>query len=184
MGLDMYLTKHSYVKNWDHYKPEQRYEITVNKGGQPYPGIKPERISCITEEVAYWRKANAIHKWFVEKVQGGRDECQESYVEVEQLAELVRLCKEVLNSVETVDGDVHVGTRFTPDAGREEMYEPGRVVAQAGLAERMLPTQGGFFFGSTDYDEGYLADLRSTVEQLEPLLTEGGDGDFYYRASW
>lgn len=27
------------------------------------------------EEVAYWRKANEIHAWFVEKIQDGNDDC-------------------------------------------------------------------------------------------------------------
>lgn len=48
-------------------------------------------------EVAYWRKANQIHAWFVDNCQGGVDECQESEpVHVEQLAELVSRCKKVL----------------------------------------------------------------------------------------
>jgi hypothetical protein len=29
-------------------------------------------------EVAYWRKFNALHKWFVDNVQDGIDECQRS----------------------------------------------------------------------------------------------------------
>lgn len=183
MGLDMYLYKKTYVKNWDHYAPEERHEITVKLGGQVHPHIKPERIREITEQVAYWRKANAIHKWFVDNVQGGKDECQESYVAREQLAELVERCKEVLNSIETIEGQCHVGTMWTPDEGRQELFEPGQVIAQAELANKLLPTQDGFFFGSTDYDQYYLGDLQDTVAQLEPLLTEEG-GDFYYQASW
>ena len=29
MGLDMYLHKRTYVKNWDHMGPEDRHTITV-----------------------------------------------------------------------------------------------------------------------------------------------------------
>jgi len=47
-------------------------------------------------EEIYWRKANAIHHWFVENVQDGKDECQRSYVSVEQLQELLELVEEVL----------------------------------------------------------------------------------------
>jgi hypothetical protein len=46
--------------------------------------------------VAYWRKANAIHAWFVEHCQDGRDECQESYVDRDQLQELLDLCEKAL----------------------------------------------------------------------------------------
>lgn len=183
MGLDMYLSKRTYVQNWDHQAPKDRHKIVTKLGGRPHPTIRPERVSYIIEQVAYWRKANAIHKWFVDNVQDGVDECQESYVTTEQLAELVGLCKQVLATVETVDGTLNVGTRFTPEGGVEQLTQPGKQIAQAGIAQELLPTQSGFFFGGTDYDEFYLDDLRSTVEQLEPLLAER-DGDFYYRASW
>jgi hypothetical protein len=50
----------------------------------------------------------------------------------------------------------------------------------------LLPTQGGFFFGDTEYNEYYLDDLRQTLRQLEPLLTEKRfEGfSFYYCSSW
>lgn len=48
--------------------------------------------------MAYWRKANAIHSWFVQNVQENKDECQESYVSKEQLKELKGLCEEVLKT--------------------------------------------------------------------------------------
>ena len=44
--------------------------------------------------VAYWRKANAIHGWFV-NLDGGKDECQPIYVSLDKLKEL----RELANSV-------------------------------------------------------------------------------------
>lgn len=49
-------------------------------------------------EVAYWRKANQIHGWFVDNIQGGVDECQESPVTREQLDELRQLCIEAIDT--------------------------------------------------------------------------------------
>ncbi len=46
--------------------------------------------------VAYWRKANAIHSWFVENCQDGEDNCQSSYVDPLQLGELMEACKAVV----------------------------------------------------------------------------------------
>lgn len=183
MGLDMYLTKRTYVKNWEHMAPDERHEIIVRRGGKERTDIKPERISEIVEDVAYWRKANAIHKWFVEWVQDGEDNCGEYLVTVEQLSTLVSLCKQVLASVETVDGEIHESTSYNPDGSVVKNTRPGQVVAQQELAAGMLPTQSGFFFGSTDYDEYYLKDLADTVEQLEPLLSDS-DCDYYYHSSW
>lgn len=48
--------------------------------------------------VGYWRKANAIHKWFVENVQNGEDDCGTYEVTKDQLEELLSVCKKVKNS--------------------------------------------------------------------------------------
>lgn len=183
MGLDMYLYRKSYVQNWDHHSPEDHHTITVERGGKIRADIKPERIVYIIEEVACWRKANAIHKWFVDNVQGGVDECQESSVGIEQLKELLSLCKNVLGTVETVEGNISTGATYYPDGRVVENTRAGVVVAQQGLAGDLLPTQGGFFFGNTDYDECYLDDLRETVAMLEPLIGDDAE-EFYYHASW
>lgn len=95
MGLDMYLTKDVYVKNWDHMKPENRWQVSITRGGLPV-NVNTSLINYITLEVGYWRKANAIHKWFVDNVQGGVDECQRTYVDQEQLQELLNICNDIL----------------------------------------------------------------------------------------
>lgn len=48
------------------------------------------------DEVAYWRKANQVHAWFVEEVQKGVDECIPTRVHPEQLADLHDRCKQVI----------------------------------------------------------------------------------------
>lgn len=97
MGLDMYLTKRFYVKNWDHIKPEDRYDITVKKGGVP---VDFGEISEVITNVGYWRKANAVHQWFVINVQGGEDNCRDAYVTEEDLQDLLQVCEEVLANPE------------------------------------------------------------------------------------
>ena len=94
MGLDMYLHKRTYVKNWDHMGPEDRHTITV--AGPSAASIQPERISSIEERVGYWRKANAIHQWFVTHCQGGTDDCRDAYVSRTDLTALLETCKRVL----------------------------------------------------------------------------------------
>jgi hypothetical protein len=48
-------------------------------------------------EVGYWRKANQIHRWFVQNVQNGVDDCGEYKVTAEQLIQLRDECNQVLN---------------------------------------------------------------------------------------
>jgi hypothetical protein len=58
-------------------------------------------VKEVSIDAMYWRKANAIHGWFVEKCQGGRDECQETYVPREKLVELRDLCKSIIDNPNT-----------------------------------------------------------------------------------
>lgn len=90
----MYLSKKTYVKNWTHKEDKHRVVVTLND--QTRLDIKPERVTDVVEEVMYWRKVNAVHAWFVENVQDGIDECQESAVTIEQLDTLATICEKVV----------------------------------------------------------------------------------------
>jgi hypothetical protein len=96
MGLDMYLDQEFYVQNWDHYPVEQRHTIAVVQGDTPRADIDTSKITAIIVRAGYWRKANQIHKWFVENVQDGVDDCKRYYVDDSQLQALLRTVNEVL----------------------------------------------------------------------------------------
>jgi hypothetical protein len=49
------------------------------------------------DEIGYWRKANQIHRWFVQNVQNGVDDCGKYKVTKEHLIQLHNTCNEVLN---------------------------------------------------------------------------------------
>lgn len=100
MGLDMYLTKKTYLgTQWEHRGVTA--EITVKSEGKTvYAGINPHAIEEVTESAMYWRKANHIHKWFVENVQNGEDDCGTYPVTLDQLKDLRDLCEEAINNRE------------------------------------------------------------------------------------
>jgi len=103
MGLDMYLSKKTYVQRWDHQSPEETYDVKVTKGGEPVDHIQPNRVSYIEEQVGYWRKANQIHKWFVDNIQDGNDNCGTYYVGIDDLMNLLDLCKQVRDNSEKAE---------------------------------------------------------------------------------
>lgn len=183
MGLDMYLRKRTYVKNWSHQAKNERHQITVKKGGKKHPHIIPDRIEEIVEDVGYWRKANAIHQWFVQNVQEGKDDCKEYEVSKNQLQELLNLCNRVLEGSKLVEGPIKNGEKLGKD-GWEPIIENGKYIENSKVAEELLPTTGGFFFGNTHYNEYYYNDIKDTAEMLTKLLEEEGVGDFYYSSSW
>jgi hypothetical protein len=187
MGLDMFLAKKHDIRNWDHTRPDQRYTVSVRRGGKRLTTIKPERLSYVVEDVAYWRKANQIHKWFVDHVQGGDDDRQEYYVSREQLKELLTTVNTVLQGSQLVAGKITNGYTLT-STGTGPVLNPrvedGQRIADPSVASALLPTQEGFFFGGTDYDQYYHEDLTYTRHTLTALLAEQDNGEFYYRASW
>jgi hypothetical protein len=90
MGLDMYLNAKRFI--W--YNEEELADTVA----QVFPELKGRRVKQVIVEAMYWRKCNAIHKWFVDNVQEGTDDCGDYWVSREQLAELRDLVKTVLDS--------------------------------------------------------------------------------------
>lgn len=60
------------------------------------------------------------------------------------------------------------------------------VIANPTLADELLPTKSGFFFGSTEYDDWYFEDLKLTIKQVEKILkeTDWDNEDIYYYEWW
>ena len=98
MGLDMYLTAERYI--WSSEKLIS--DEVANLLGLQLDGER-RRVNSVEAEAMYWRKANAIHKWFVENIQGGEDNCRRYYVEREQLVELRDLCAKLCTQREMAE---------------------------------------------------------------------------------
>lgn len=96
MGLDMYLYKQKYVKNWEHTPIEERHTVTVEQNGKVLTDWK--NPTYIVKEVAYWRKFNALHGFIVEHFNNGEDDCKPIPLNLEDLKtihnQLVKTFKE------------------------------------------------------------------------------------------
>lgn len=134
------------------------------------------------EEIGYWQEANQIHGWFVDNVQKGEDDRQEYYVNRTQLANLHATIQDVLDNSSLVLKSQSVGRSWYDDIrdGIDDRY----MIEDASTAKKLLPTREGFFFGSIDYDQQYLEQLRHTRTVLREALTSPRDAVFSYRADW
>lgn len=56
-------------------------------------GLDMYIYDSMDEQVAYWRKFNALHSWMVKNVQGGVDECQRSELSIDHIESLVNILK-------------------------------------------------------------------------------------------
>jgi hypothetical protein len=180
MGLDMYLTKKTYVKNWSHMKPEELHHITIK--GPEAINIKPERIKYIIEEIGCWSKANAIHAWFVANVQDGEDDCKENYVSMENIKDLLDTCEKVLKASKLIEGQIMESYTFDKNGEKITKMIAGKVIENTAIAEEFLPTSAGFFFGGTDYEECYVEHLKNTIKILKKAIAS--PGNYYYCSSW
>jgi hypothetical protein len=123
MGLDMYLTAKKYL--WSDKDKELSTKINELVGVKADMENRWNGSSMIVKEISidamYWRKANAIHGWFVEQCQDGKDECQESNVSREKLEELLSYCRQAL---ETKDAEIlsPVGGFFFGSTEIDEYY--------------------------------------------------------------
>jgi hypothetical protein len=164
VGLDMYLYARKYVSRFD-YNNGERIERgdfaalneTAPKGLTKYGEFTGIQIDY---PILYWRKANAIHGWFVNECAGGVDECQPIYVSRESLVKLRDLANQ---------------------AAYQAAYQPA-------MAESILPPTAGFFFGTYEIDEWYIQDMNYTVKALNHVLSTIPEDDwnwsFIYQASW
>jgi hypothetical protein len=156
MGLDMYLNAKRYLSKHFNEGDESKMAAIA----EMFPELAGRRgrfgdnspVKEVQIESGYWRKANAVHDWFVNNVQEGEDNCGHYYVGREQLAELKELCQRVLED-------------------REQ-------------APELLPTAEGFFFGGTDYDQGYFSDLEQTIQIVDECLALPDEWSFEYHSSW
>lgn len=173
MGLDMYLERTKRVEGVSledlckienfvgDINADQKFPIEALENIPHGTEFADEITLCgkyfkwysIFKNVGYWRKANQIHRWFVENVQGGVDDCNPYEVTKEQLKNLLSIVKSVLKNPSN---------------------------------KSLLPTRSGFFFGSTNYDEWYIEDLKNTKKILSDVLknTDFEKQMVVYRASW
>ena len=144
--------------------------------------------SSIVTEVGYWRKANAVHDYFVQHVQDGVDDCKyHNEVTKEILTDLRDRCRRIIESTVMISAKIRNGQHFNFDSQAwEDVMEDGRAVINPDVCEQELPTRGGFFFGSTDYDEYYMEDIVDTFELCERLLkeTDFNNEMLFYVSSW
>lgn len=161
MGLDQYLSAKKFISGSQWSTPEERLKYAEVIDLVNASSIADDEHPYITIDitVAYWRKANAIHNWFVQECNDGVDDGNAFHVSREQLEALYQLCYTVPKGL-AIHGDEY--------------------------ADEHLPTTSGCFFGSTEYDEWYLESLRYTAEVIDKLLNDPATKnlDFAYHASW
>ena len=106
MGLDMYLSARKHINKINWNKLDHNVDTKYSEATEPqwFSVVEAAGVDNLVDKesiygvdvsvnVAYWRKVNSVHAWFVNNVQQGEDNCGEYYVSHAKLKELVNACK-------------------------------------------------------------------------------------------
>lgn len=160
MGLDMRLSGEIYF--WSAKEMQKPITNKIKKAISDASNLDIDTIKSVDIELGYWRKANQIHRWFIENVQDGNDDCRPYFVSEEDLQRLKKVCQKVISRSENFAEDWHK------------------------IAHIDLPVGEGFFFGNYDYDEYYIKQLKRTVDIVDKILDHPmfDDLEITYQSSW
>ena len=163
MGLDMYFyarkTTYKSFSKWDEPGTDKTSYPEDLKTFSDY--IYDRNFKSVHTEIryqiGYFRKFNALHSYIVKTFANGVDDCQDIILYKEDVEQIKKVLDDVLNAHQQVE-----------------------------KAKELLPTQSGFFFGGTDYDEYYFEEAKVAADLMQSFL-DNFDFDKYqliYEASW
>lgn len=140
----------------------------------------------VLKEVGYLRKANQIHAWMVDNVQDGEDDCGYYEVSREKVEELHEVCAKIIGASKLLRSSMIVNGRTLEKRKWKPNYVDGYTIANPEVARELLPTCDGFFFGGTEYDQYYYADVLEALKILTDILmyTNFETEKIIYTSSW
>lgn len=125
------------------------------------------------EEKGYWRKANQIHGYFDSKL-GPLENCERYDVPKDVLEELLDKCNQIVDKFKVINDEDSIDVIKEKEKYNKE------------LCSEILPVTQGFFFGSYEYDNWYLSDIKDTIEIINDIFkdTNFDEDTVEYYAWW
>jgi len=145
------------VEEWDKDNNKYVCKLKTIEDANNYANkiVSAKPSEICTETDLYYRKVNFLYAFFPPT------EEEMAIIEKADAERLVEACNKVIKA-----------------------YNNGNADWES-VAEEELPTQSGFFFGSTDYDDWYISDVKQVRREFAKLIKEWSDGEvvvIYY--SW
>jgi hypothetical protein len=160
MGLDMYLNKKTYVGgNYDHNGVKGSIKLTRKAHDPKTNEIIKEPIKVNLKRVTYIEEELCYWRKSNQIHAWFVDNVQDGNDDCRNYYVDIEHIKELLSLCEAVT----------------KQKDPS-----------LLPSRGGFFFGSTDADEYYYDDIKRTSRELRKVIREYEKESFsiYYESSW
>lgn len=168
MGLDIYFHKTKRTE-WERFQNEMAAYENLPENEQnnidTYRNFGPE-------EIGYFRKVNFLMSFF--NYDGN---CEYKEITRERLQALRDACAEIAK-MEPVRVEV---TQYS-SGGTAEAKDYS--LADKERCAELLPTQSGFFFGNTDYDQWYFQDVKEVLVWVDGVLSDLADDDVVLMYCW
>lgn len=200
MGLDMYITKMKVLDGYSfsqcsnapyYYEYIGKIDEQIRKELEGFDLTEEDLIKMKNAsiekptEVAYFRKFNALHKWFQDNImdEGLDDNC--TYYEIDENAfkQLKSDLKEVKDSIRLVpyrESKQYQNMEYNQQEELNRYDGDVMLVDDISVCEKLLPSSSGFFFGSTVYGEYYAECVNEALEQLESVSLNDDEVLLYY----
>lgn len=172
MGLDMYLYARKVNTSFRKGDIDVKYPCELQDFENLMKDFEESLIIKNDYKIGYWRKFSALHHFIVEHFGEGEDNCQPIWLdkcEIEDTLKILETVKKSFDNAKIIE--------------QKENY----IIYDNPIAQQLLPTKGGFFFGNLKYDSDYLDNLDYAIyifEMALKLLKENPFYDIYYQASW
>lgn len=142
------------------------------------------------KKLSYFRKVNFLVKFFNDKIMyydsSTIPDGLDIPIDKEWCEELLEKCNKVVNKYNELKASYTSNTN-DDNTNLFESQEANDLFAK--FASETLPTMAGFFYGSTDYDEWYLNDVKDVIEHLQnniiPEFDKLDDDEYIvFNADW
>lgn len=157
MGLDIYFHKTKRTE-WERFQND----LAANN---PSHDFEPE-------EIGYFRKVNFLMSFF-----DYYGNCEYKEISRERLQALRDACAEIAKMK-----PIKVEAHKYPYGGTTAVKEYSD--ADQKRCAELLPTQSGFFFGNTDYNEWYFDDVKEVFVWVDGVLSGLADDDVVLMYCW
>lgn len=206
MGLDVYFHKckrsnfnayNKAIEEWQNEKPQsgkishEDYEKLsedeknkIQKEVSDWYNKQPEMAAHGISDIGYFRKVNFLMAFF--NYEGNCEYKEIAKSELEDLKERtdrLMACKpvrKVKHWYRTEDAVKKANPVENEDYWVEKIYSK----ADQELAEDLLPTQSGFFYGNTEYNHYYWEDVKEVNEWVEAVLNDLKDEEIVLMYCW
>jgi len=141
-------------------------------------------------EIIYWRKENHFHRFFCENGESTPETTEWTGPYIISRNTIEDLLKRI-DTILATKFDKPITKRFSngysikADGKRIDHFIDLAVEYDEEVADTLLPTQSGFFFGSTEYTSWYFQSLLEAKDVIENYLkNHPNENQFIYDSSW